>query len=53
MLLQVHDELVFECPKKNSKKAAAFIRDIMESAGHLSVPVLANVHFGSNWEEAK
>lgn len=53
LLLQVHDELVFECPKKHAKKASIFIRDIMEGAGHLDVPVLANVHFGTNWEEAK
>jgi len=52
MLLQVHDELVFECPKENAEEFSQMIKHEMENAWPLSVPILANVGIGDNWLEA-
>ncbi|MDX1270165.1 MAG: DNA polymerase, partial [Oceanisphaera sp.] len=52
MLMQVHDELVFEI---REDKVAAFkeqIRDLMEQAASLDVPLLVEVGAGDNWDEA-
>ena len=49
MLIQVHDELVFECPKKALKKEVAMIVDCMASAIPLDVPVKVDVAAGANW----
>ncbi len=53
LLLQVHDELVFECRKKDVKAASAVIREIMEGAFTLSVPLGVEVRSGLNWDEMK
>lgn len=53
MILQVHDELVFEVPQKELKKVAAFIKETMEHAYELNVPVLVNVESGPNWGDMK
>lgn len=53
MLLQVHDELVFEVPKKDIKKVADFVKEKMEKVVNLSVPVEVAVSWGTNWSEAK
>jgi DNA polymerase-1 len=52
MLLQVHDELVFECPREDAAEMAQIIKKEMENAMQLSVPVVANVGIGNNWLEA-
>ena len=52
MLLQVHDELVFEGPCSEVDKAAAAIRYCMESAMQLSVPLEVQIGIGANWLEA-
>lgn len=52
MLMQVHDELVFEAPEKDVKKVSEFVRETMESAAKLRVPLVAEVHSGKNWQEA-
>jgi DNA polymerase-1 len=52
MLLQVHDELVFECPKENVEEFSQIIKFEMENAWPISVPILANVGIGNNWLEA-
>jgi DNA polymerase-1 len=52
MLLQVHDELVFECPQENVANFSQMIKSDMETAMPLSVPVVANVGAGDNWLEA-
>jgi len=52
MLLQVHDELVFECPKENAEEFSQMIKHEMENAWPISVPILANVGIGDNWLEA-
>lgn len=52
MLLQVHDELVFEAPEASVKKVSDFIHECMEGVAKLHVPVVAEVHSGKNWQEA-
>jgi DNA polymerase-1 len=52
MIMQVHDELVFEVPHARSQAAAVAIRDRMESAANLSVPLVVDVGSGGNWDEA-
>jgi DNA polymerase-1 len=53
MLLQVHDELVFECPKKEVKETAQVVRRMMETVFRLDVPLGVEVRSGQNWEEMK
>ena len=52
MLLQVHDELIFEVPEKDLKEAKNIITETMESAAELSVPLVCDTGYGSNWDEA-
>jgi DNA polymerase-1 len=52
MLLQVHDELVFEVAEKEVEPAAALIKRTMESAAHLDVPLTVEVGSGPNWDAA-
>jgi DNA polymerase-1 len=49
MILQVHDELVLECPRSELPQTARLARDVMESAYRLSVPLLTEARFGHNW----
>jgi len=51
MILQVHDELVFECDESSVEKTGKMIKEKMENALKLSVPVIAEVKFGPNWGE--
>lgn len=51
MLLQVHDELVFEIARADVAKAARRIQHIMENIYTISIPLLVNVSVGSNWGE--
>jgi len=53
MLLQVHDELVFEVPADSVEKEAAMIRKKMETAMPLDVPIVADVSWGRTWAEGK
>lgn len=52
LILQVHDELVFECPLNEVDSLSALVKDQMESAIPMSVPIVAEVGFGKNWLEA-
>jgi DNA polymerase I len=52
MLLQVHDELVFEVPEATAPEAAALIKDTMEHAAHLNVPLTVDIGYGPNWDAA-
>ncbi|MEN9834554.1 MAG: polymerase, partial [Pseudomonadota bacterium] len=52
MLLQVHDELVFESPAAEVEHVVPLIRDCMEQAMTLSVPLSVSVGVGHNWLEA-
>ncbi len=53
MLIQVHDELVFETPKTSVEQEAAMIREEMSAALPLTVPVKVDVGWGPNWLDAK
>jgi DNA polymerase-1 len=53
MILTVHDELVFEVPKDQADEVAAVVRDRMQSAVKLRVPLTVDVGIGDNWKEAK
>jgi DNA polymerase-1 len=52
MLMQVHDELVFEIREDRVEPVAAAIRERMASAAELSVPLVVDVGAGANWDEA-
>ncbi|MCL4101435.1 MULTISPECIES: DNA polymerase I [unclassified Fibrobacter] len=49
MMLQVHDELVFECPRDRVDELSAMVKSEMENAMKLQVPLVASVGFGENW----
>lgn len=53
MLLQVHDELVFEVPEAERDAAATLVKREMEGAAKLRVPLLVSIGTGPNWVEAK
>jgi len=53
MLLQVHDELVFEVPEDELDTMKQLLPDVMETAIELDVPLKADVSYGNNWYEAK
>ena len=52
MLLTVHDELVFEVPEPQVEAAAELVKDRMEQAVELEVPLRADVGWGANWSDA-
>ncbi len=49
MILTVHDELVVEAPTKDVKKVATYLKETMEAAYALDVPVVVEVQSGANW----
>lgn len=53
MLLQVHDELVFEAPESEIPKLEALVKEVMENAVKLSVPLKVDSSTGNTWYEAK
>ncbi len=53
LILQIHDELIVEAPEAEAEKAARILRREMENAASLSVPLVADVHIGKSWYEAK
>jgi len=52
VIMQVHDELVFELPESARDWVQAEIPAIMAGVADLSVPLLAEIGFGSSWEKA-
>ena len=56
MLLQVHDELIFEAPDKEVDKAAKLIKSVMEKAAlpaiEISVPLVVEARAADNWDAA-
>lgn len=52
MIMQVHDELVFEVHENNVDKAKQTIRELMEHSVELSVPLIVSIGVGKNWDEA-
>ncbi|MCR5030268.1 MAG: DNA polymerase I [Selenomonadaceae bacterium] len=53
LLLQVHDELVLETTADEADAVDALLRDAMEHAAALSVPLTVDIHSGTNWADAK
>jgi DNA polymerase-1 len=53
MLIQVHDELVFEVPKRDVEREATMIRDRMEHAIPLDVPIVVDIAWGRTWADSK
>jgi DNA polymerase-1 len=53
MLLQVHDELVFEAPPDEVDALAGLVREQMENVTPLRVPLVVDIGTGPNWLEAK
>jgi DNA polymerase-1 len=53
MLLQVHDELVLECPPEELDEVSRLVKQRMEGAARLDVPLLAETGTGPNWRDAK
>ena len=53
MIIQVHDELVLEIPEDEVEMAVTMVREEMENAIELDVPLVVEVGWGANWMEAK
>ncbi|MFQ5617200.1 MAG: DNA polymerase I, partial [Anaerolineales bacterium] len=51
VLLQVHDELVFECPEEEIRETAKLVQSVMENAYKLQVPLITDARSGPNWYE--
>ena len=53
MIMQIHDELLFEAPKNEVERASEIIKREMEKAATLDVPIVVEVGVGDNWMSAK
>lgn len=53
LLVQVHDELVLEVPAAEREEVETMLKETMEHVVSLSVPLVVDIHYGTNWEEAK
>ena len=53
MLVQVHDELVFDVPENEVEIMKELIRDVMENIYKLDVPLKVDIEYGRTWYEAK
>ena len=53
MILQIHDELVFNVVKEEKEKVTEIVTRLMENAYNLDVPLKVEVEFGDNWYNAK
>ncbi len=53
MLLQVHDELLFEVPTSELEEVSALVKEEMENALELAVPIAVEIGVGRNWYETK
>jgi DNA polymerase-1 len=53
MVLQVHDELLFEVPEDETEVITKLVKEEMENVIQLSVPIEADLAFGENWRDVK
>ena len=53
MIIQVHDELIFDVPKEELEKVKEIVTEIMDNVIKLNVPLAVDVNYGKNWAEAK
>ena len=53
MIMQVHDELVFEAPHEEVEEIKALVKSEMEGVEKLEVPLVVDVGVGANWRDAK
>ncbi len=51
LILQVHDEVVLDCPREEVQKVERLVAEVLEGAMKLRVPLQANVASGQNWLE--
>lgn len=51
LLLQVHDELLLECPREELRKMVRVVQEVMEGAYELSIPLETDASYGENWAE--
>ncbi|CAD7769320.1 MAG: DNA polymerase I [Candidatus Methanoperedenaceae archaeon GB50] len=51
MIMQVHDELIFELPPQEEQTLKSLVKDIMEGVVNLKVPLKVNIKIGKNWAE--
>ena len=52
MVLQIHDELLFETPRKEAARLGSMVREKMEGVMDLSVPVVVDLGQGPTWDDA-
>ena len=53
LIIQVHDELVFDCLKEEQEQVTKIMKDVMENVIKLKVPLKIDIEYGNNWYEAK
>ena len=53
LILQVHDELIVECPEEEREEVISLLIECMENAFDLRVPLTVGVAYGKNWYDAK
>ena len=53
IIIQVHDELLIDCPKNELEKVIEIVRKEMENVYKLSVPLKVDINYGTNWYDAK
>ncbi len=53
LILQIHDELIIECDKNEAEKASLVLKEEMENAASLSVPLITDLNVGNSWYETK
>ena len=53
LVLQVHDELIVECPEGETERVKTLLETEMEQVVELALPLIAEAHAGKSWAEAK
>ncbi len=53
MIIQVHDELIFDVPKEELEQVKKIVTDVMDNVCPLNVPLAIDINYGKNWAEAK